>query len=94
MRKVEAENKGRAQPASGWEEMPAPADEYEALRMQLLAELRRQPGETKALMRKLVSLSRLEASQGRVSARKRERLAANLEVILSRFGDLIVPPDR
>ncbi len=91
---MEEEKRARAQPASGREEMLAPADEYEALRAQLLAALRRQPGETKALMRKLVELSRLEASTGRVSARKRERLAANLEVILSRFGDLIVPPDR
>ncbi len=91
---MEDEKKGRAQPASGREEMQAPADEFEALRMQLLTALRRQPGETKALMRNLVELSRLEASTGRVSATKRERLAANLEAVLSRFGDLIVPPDR
>ena len=77
----------------GGGEKRGPADEYEALRARLLTALRRQPGDTRALMRAASALSRMAAGEGRMSARKREELAENLGRILSRFGDLIVPPD-
>jgi hypothetical protein len=71
-----------------------PEDEYEVLRARLLKALRRNPGDTRALMRLAGSLSRIATAEGRKSAKKREELSANLERVLSRFGDLIVPPDR
>jgi hypothetical protein len=71
-----------------------PGDEYEALRADLVTGLRRQPADKRSLLRHAEVLSRMMTSEGRMSAKKREELSANLERVLSRFGDLIVPPDR
>jgi len=69
------------------------ADEHEALRGRLLRVLRRQPGDVRALLRHAESLSRMAAAEQRMSPRKREEFAGNLERVLSRFGDLIVRDD-
>ena len=77
----------------GGEEKSGPEDEYEALRLEFLKGLRRQPGDTRALMRVATALSRMAAEQRRMSPAKREELAESLGALLERFGDLIAPPD-
>ncbi len=93
MRTVEEDKKRRKQPESGREEPAGPADEYEALRAELLKGLRRQPGDTRALMRIAGTLSRMEVAMRRMSPGKREELAESLGALLERYGDLIAPPD-
>jgi hypothetical protein len=77
----------------GGEEKSGPADEFEALRLEFLKGLRRQPGDTRALMRVATALSRMAAEQRRMSPEKKEELAESLGALLERFGDLIAPPD-
>jgi hypothetical protein len=92
---------GRGEGGEGYEEVrcmggggkSGPADEFEALRARLLTALRRNPGDTRALMRAAMVLSRMAAAEHRLSPRKREELSANLGAVLSRYRDLIAPAD-
>jgi len=77
----------------GGEEKSGPADEFEALRLELLKGLRRRPGDTRVLMRVATALSRMAAEQRRMSPAKKAEPVESLGALLERFGDLIAPPD-
>ncbi len=73
------------------EEKSGPADEYEAFRARLLTAMRRQPGDTRSLMRMYEGLSRMMVAQERPNPRKVRELSANLRVALDQLGDSILP---
>ncbi len=52
------------------------------------------PGDTALMLRRVEMLLRTMEAEHRLLGGDRTRFARNLEVVLSRFGDLIVPPDR
>jgi len=91
--KVEQDDKGPEQPESGPEDPDGPEDEYEALRADLLIQMRRRPADRGSLLRHAESLSRIMAAQHRMSPKPTKDLSDNLAAVLNRFGDLIVPPD-
>ena len=64
------------------EEKKLPADEIEALRAILFAELRRRPGDTASLTRRAEALARIMATAKRLSPRKRIELEENLKIVL------------
>jgi len=69
------------------------ADEHEALRRRLLKALRRQPGDVRDLMRHAESLSRMAATEHRMSPKKTKDLTANFRAVFESLGDHILPAD-
>ena len=75
-------------------EESGPADEYEALRARLLTALRRQPGDTRVVLRLAGELCRMEVAQKRMSPRKREELVENYMAALNSVRDQLFPEGR
>ena len=93
MRTVEEEKNGRKQPESGREGPAGPADEYEALRMQLLAGLRRHPADGHSLMRNAEALSRMASAEKRMSPSRARDLGERVVRAMKGFEDQLVRPD-
>ncbi|HEV8573677.1 MAG TPA: hypothetical protein VGR43_03115, partial [Dehalococcoidia bacterium] len=68
-----------------------PTDEYEALRAQLLAAIRRNPGDRRTLLREATALTRIMVAEHRLSPKRMNDLSDNLAAILDRFRDIIMP---
>ena len=70
------------------------SDEIAMLRARLRDAANAEKVDLSMVLRGLEVLTKAVATQYRLSPRARKDLAANLAVILNRFGDLIVPADR
>jgi hypothetical protein len=70
-------------------------DEHDALREYLVRAMRRQPGDTRALMRLAVSLSRMGAAERRMSRGKQKGLFARYAAMLAGFEHQLAvrPPE-
>jgi len=84
--------KERRKVGAGGDERTGPSDELEAMRVQLLAKMRRQPADMRALLRGAEGLFRTMAARERMSPRASKDLAANFERVLESFGSQILPP--
>ena len=78
----------------GGGEKTGPRDELEALRADLLAKIRRQPADTRTLTRGAEALTRMRASERRLSLARGEELRKNISNVMDYFDDIrILPPD-
>jgi hypothetical protein len=73
----------------GSEENARPADEFEALRAIMLAELRRRPGDLGTLMRRAEAVTRLMVAQGRLAPAKEQQLRRNVELLAEYFDSML-----